>query len=73
MGSRSANSAPTGNVGTFIACALIRQLLCKRRPLSENWPLPVDYIDGNNEDEGDAEEYCGGVCEMVRVIWSTDI
>lgn len=41
--------------------ALARQLLRKRRPLAQLRTLPVDDVDGNDEDEADAEEDRAGV------------
>jgi len=43
----------------------IGELLREWRALAEDGAFPVDDVDGDNEDEGDAEEDCGGVCEMV--------
>jgi hypothetical protein len=57
----------------ILLSACVGQLLCKRRALAEDGALPVDYVDGDDEDEGDAEEDCGGVGEMVGVVWSAYI
>ena len=53
--------------------ARVGQLLREGRALPEHGSLPVDDIDGDNEDEGDAEEDCGGVGEVVGVVLSADI
>jgi hypothetical protein len=55
-------------LGTFVG-----ELLGKWGALSEDWSLPVDDVDGEDEDEGDAEEDCGSICDMVFVALSADI
>jgi hypothetical protein len=42
------------------------QLLGERRPSSKFGSLPVDDVDGNDEDEGDAEE--DGVA-VLQISW----
>jgi hypothetical protein len=48
----------------------ITELLGKRRALAEDWAFPVDHVNRNDQDERDAEEDCGRICEMV---FTTDI
>ena len=43
----------------------VGELLCEGREFAEDGSFPVDYVNGNYEAEGDAEEDCGGVCEVV--------
>jgi hypothetical protein len=55
-----------GNTMAWILVgARVGELLCKWRALSQDGTFPVDDVDGDHEDEGDAEEDCGSVWEMV--------
>jgi len=45
--------------------ARVGELLGEWRAFTEDGTFPVDDVDGDHEDEGDAEEDCGGVWEMV--------
>ena len=46
------------------------QLLCERRAFSQHGALVVDDVDGNDKDEGDAEE--DGRC-ILKVLLAADV
>lgn len=48
-----------------LCCSGVGKLLSKWRSFSENRSLPVDNIDGDDEDEGDAGEDRGGICKRL--------
>ena len=44
----------------------IGELLGEGRAFAEDRSFPVDHVNGDYEDEGDAEEDCGGVGKGSR-------
>jgi len=62
---RDAVAAGDVAVGGFLGGAGVGELLREGGPLAQGGAFPVDDVDGDDEEEGDAEEDCGGVGEVV--------